>query len=142
MSHQNARVVACGPGYVEVEVIETTGCSACSLNQGCGVGSLSRLFGQRQQAIRLPSDKSFAVGQSLILQFHENALIWGAALQYLLPIVLMLLVAASLTLANQPEAMIATISILALLFGLWSSRWLARHWLKHKFSIRLSESLL
>jgi len=142
MSQQEARVLKQGVGFIDVQVIDKSACQSCGAKQGCGVGSLSRLFGQRQKPLRLPTQKSYATGQLLILQLDDAALIWSAVLQYLMPLLLMMFSALVLTGLGVGDVSVSLFSLVSLFLGLTLSRWLAQHWLKHRFSIRITESLL
>lgn len=99
MIEEPGRVVALEPGAVWVETSRKSTCSGCSASKGCGQGLMDRLgVPERRGLIRALSDLHLQVGDSVVVGIGEDALLRGAVLVYLLP--LLMLFAAALLVAQ------------------------------------------
>lgn len=104
MIEEQGRVIALEPGAVWVETLRKSTCSGCAAKSGCGQGLMDRLgVRERRGTIRALSDLQLQVGDSVVIGIQEDALLRGAVLVYLLPLLLLFsaaLVAAQLGLAE------------------------------------------
>lgn len=127
MLSQNATVVDVSPDHLELQPVQA-GCNSCSTGKsgGCGVANLSALFGQRESTLKLSNPGGYHQHDEVELLLDESVFMRTVLLQYLLPLITMLLlVVLSNTLFNMllPD-------ILAAIAGLVVGVQLARFWIK------------
>ncbi|AGA87593.1 SoxR reducing system RseC family protein [Stutzerimonas stutzeri] len=96
MIEEPGRVVALDRGAVWVETRRKSTCSGCSAKSGCGQGLMDSLgVRERRGLIRALSDLHLQVGDSVIVGIREDALLRGAVLVYLLPLIMLMAAAAT-----------------------------------------------
>lgn len=87
MIEEPGRVVAVEAGAVWVETQRSSTCSGCSVRSGCGKGLTDRLgIRERRGLIRASSDLHLDVGDAVVIGIRERALLRGAFLVYLFPL--------------------------------------------------------
>ncbi|WP_163835049.1 SoxR reducing system RseC family protein [Spartinivicinus ruber] len=83
-------------GRAWVETNRQSVCGQCSANKGCGHQLLNKLQSSRQAAIvasvKVRSQYSLQVGDTVVIGIPENTLVKGSLLVYLLPLVFMLFI--------------------------------------------------
>ena len=77
--------------WVETQVKST--CGACEANQDCGTGTIAKAFAPKTEQLVLPRTCDVQVGQEVKLGIPERHLLLASAVMYLLPLVVMILVA-------------------------------------------------
>lgn len=90
MIEETATVVARDGRYAWVESARKSACGQCSMNKGCGVGAISKVFGERRTRIQAINTVEAEVGESVMIGISETALLTGSFLVYLLPILSLL----------------------------------------------------
>ncbi len=124
MIEEWGRVVAVEPGAVWVETVRKSTCSSCTANAGCGQGMMDKLgAGSRRGHVRALTDLQLGVGDSVAIGVHEELLLRGSLLVYLLPLLGLFLCALSVQTLGGSESHI----IFAGLGGLMCS-WLYIRW--------------
>lgn len=88
---QEAEVVAVTGGLVELRACAAAGCGSCSLSGGCGQGLLSRWFSRRSPLMRLNTNLLLQPGDRVLVTLDAAELNRAAALQFLLPLLGLLL---------------------------------------------------
>jgi sigma-E factor negative regulatory protein RseC len=96
MIEQKATVISRDGDTVWVEAERQSTCSQCEARKGCGTGLLAKHVGQRFSRIAVHSDTDLKIGQQVMVAIPEHALLSGAVMMYLLPLIF-LFVAAALT---------------------------------------------
>ncbi len=87
MIEEPGRVIAVEAGAVWVETQRSSTCSGCSVRGGCGKGLTDRLgIRERRGLVRASSDLHLAVGDAVVIGIRESALLRGAVLVYLFPL--------------------------------------------------------
>lgn len=87
MIEEQGRVVAVESGAVWVETLRKSTCSSCSVKAGCGQGLLDQLGANgRRGYVRALSDLQLNVGDTVVIGVHEDLLVRGSLLVYLLPL--------------------------------------------------------
>ncbi len=87
MIEEPGRVIAVEAGAVWVETQRSSTCSGCSVRSGCGKGLSDRLgIRERRGLVRASSDLHLAVGDAVVIGIRERALLKGAILVYLFPL--------------------------------------------------------
>lgn len=94
MIEQRATVISRDGQQVWLEAKRQSTCGQCSLKQGCGSALLSRHVGRRFSRIAVPADELLRVGQQVTVSIPEQALLNGAVMMYLVPLLLMFAAAA------------------------------------------------
>jgi len=105
MIEEVGSVVALAPGAVWVETKRSSTCSGCSVKSGCGQGVMDRLGIRERRGLTLAlSDLHLNVGDGVVIGVHERALLRGAALVYLFPLIALLLSAVIASALSAAEA--------------------------------------
>ena len=101
------------------------GCGSCS-SGACGVSNLSRLFGKREYLLKLANHHNFRIGDTAELLLDESLFIRSVTLQYLLPLMSMIVM---VLLVSFVSSMLA-IHIIAAVAGLSLGVYLSRHFVR------------
>jgi len=128
MIEQKATVISQDIHQVWVEAERQSTCGQCQARKGCGTGLLAKHVGQRFSRIAIKTNENLKVGQQVIVSIPEQALLSGAFMMYLLPLLLMFTTAALARMANSGEL----VEILAGLSGLVAGFYFVRTRLKNK----------
>ena len=91
MLEELARVVRVEGNQAWVETQRQSTCGACSAQRGCGTATLSKLFGNRRNVVRVLSAVQLRVGEQVVIGIRERALVRGSLAVYAVPILLLLL---------------------------------------------------
>ncbi len=75
--------------YLEVE--RNQPCGLCGATRGCGVSVWGRLFASRHGSMSLPNSLQLGIGDRVVVAVQESALLHGALLAYLAPLLLVCL---------------------------------------------------
>lgn len=89
MIEQKATVVTDEKGTNWLQAERTTTCSQCSAKKACGTGMLSDHVGKRFSRIAIVNNAELTAGQTVDLAIPERALLKGAFLVYILPLLAM-----------------------------------------------------
>jgi len=126
-SHQaSARVVRLDGGRIWIETLPESGCAACATGSGCGA---LRWRSRRPAvfAVPAPTNGQAAVGDTVLVEIPDGALLLGALAQYLAPLAGMFAGAIALSLpgAQPSDFAIGLGATAGLLAGLFAARVLA-----------------
>ncbi len=132
MIEETARVVQCQDNFAWVETQRKSACDSCSMNKGCGTGTISKLFGDKRTRLKVINKVSADVGDSVLIGIDESALLTGSFLVYLLPI-LFLLSFAMLGEIMARQLLIENSELMSILFGLLGLA-LSMWWVRRKTS--------
>lgn len=128
MIEQKATVISRDAHQVWVEAERQSTCGQCQARKGCGTGLLAKHVGQRFSRIAVSTNENLKVGQQVIVSIPEQALLSGAFMMYLLPLLLMFAAATVARMANSGELL----EILAGLSGLVAGFYFVKTRLKNK----------
>jgi sigma-E factor negative regulatory protein RseC len=120
MIEETATVVAATPDFIWVEAKARSACSTCGSQSGCSTSSLSKLFGVRQQHIRLPNTFGARTGEQVVIGVEDQVMVTASLAAYILPIVLMIataITADSYGLSDMQQAVVALAGLLLGLLG-------------------------
>ena len=93
MIERRARVVARASGGVTVEAERESTCGECAASAGCGTAALGKALGRKRVRMELPNDFPVDVGDRVVVGLAEGDLVRNAGLVYLLPLLLMFVLA-------------------------------------------------
>ncbi|MEX0614456.1 MAG: SoxR reducing system RseC family protein [Methylophaga sp.] len=120
MISQKATVVAIETDRIWVEAERQSTCGGCQIRQGCGTGLLAKHVGKRFNRIAVPNNKTVKIGQQVTVAIPEDALLQGAFMMYLLPLLAMFVGAGLARWLTWPEPLQIAAGLAALLGGfLW-----------------------
>jgi len=122
MIEQKAIVISREAHLVWVEAERQSTCGQCQVRKGCGTGLLAKHVGQRFSRIAVKTDEQFEVGQQVTVSIPEQALLSGAFMMYLVPILLMFAAAALTRWANIGELAEIVAGLSALMVGFYFVR--------------------
>lgn len=128
MIEQKATVISRDAHQVWVEAERQSTCGQCQARKGCGTGLLAKHVGQRFSRIAVSTNENLKVGQHVIVSIPEQALLSGAFMMYLLPLLLMFAAATVARMTNSGELL----EILAGLSGLVAGFYFVKTRLKNK----------
>lgn len=128
MIEQKVTVISRDIHQVWVEAERQSTCGQCQARKGCGTGLLAKHVGQRFSRIAVKTSQDLRVGQQVMVTIPEQALLSGAVMMYLLPLLLMFVTAALAHIANSGEL----VEIIAGLSGLVAGFYFVKSRLKNK----------
>lgn len=131
MISQKATVIAIEPDRIWVEAERQSTCGGCQMRQGCGTGMLAKHVGKRFNRIAVPNNKAVEIGQQVTVAIPEDALLQGAFLMYLLPLLAMFAGAGVARWLALPEVLQIFAGLIGLLGGFF---WVASR-LKQKNAV-------
>ncbi|MDT8311587.1 MAG: SoxR reducing system RseC family protein [Methylophaga sp.] len=114
---QKATVVGIEADRIWVEAARQSTCGGCQIRQGCGTGLLAKHVGKRFNRIAVPNNKPVKIGQQVTVAIPEDALLQGAFLMYLLPLLAMFAGAGLARWLAWPEPLQIAAGLTALLAG-------------------------
>lgn len=126
MIKQKAIVTSIEEDVIWVEAQRQSTCGQCQVRQGCGTGLLAKHVGKRFSKIAVPKTVMVKVGQEVTVAIPEQALLHGAFLLYLVPLLLML----SFSALTRSFALGEGIEIVAGISGLLMGFYWVRQYLK------------
>ncbi len=94
MIKQQAKVISTDENIVWVEAERKSTCSACKARKGCGTGMLSEHVGKRFSRLSVEKTSDVTIGQDIQIAIPEEALLEGAFLMYIVPLMVMFFTAA------------------------------------------------
>jgi positive regulator of sigma E activity len=124
MIEQSATIIEATPHHLLLRP-EQGGCHSCS-QQGCGVSNLSALFGKRERLLKINNPGGFIKGQQVDVLLKESTYIRLVLLQYLLPLIAMIIVAA---IAASISSMLL-FQAFSVVVGLVAGMMISRHYLQ------------
>lgn len=89
MIEQKATVVRSDDSTIWLQAERQSTCDKCQVKKGCGTGLLSEHVGRRFSTIAVPKKHIVEPGQHMNVSIPEEALLHGAFMMYLLPILFM-----------------------------------------------------
>lgn len=130
MIEQRAVVTESGDQYAWLEIRRQSACSGCQTSDGCGAAALTKLWGHKPMRVRVTTDASLRPGDEVWVGLAEGALVRGALLVYLLPLVLLFAGAllGQAAFAATGEELVVLCGVLGLVLGLLMVRILSRRW--------------
>ncbi|MCW8919331.1 MAG: SoxR reducing system RseC family protein [Gammaproteobacteria bacterium] len=127
MVEESGLVVATEGEMAWVETSRRSSCGSCEA-KGCGTGALSQVLGRRRQRLRVKNPIAAATGDAVVLGLPEAALLQGAVVVYLVPLLALLaggllgeIVAPQLALTPEVGSILFALGALACSF-LWLRR--------------------
>lgn len=131
---ERGRVVAVEDQALWVETIQQSSCSACVAKKGCGQGLMNTLHDGRRNQIRVSLDghapSEFPIGSDVEIAIPESALLGGAFIVYLLPLLTMLGGMALFSQWYERDGLVALGAAAGFVFGLAGVRlhaWVSRN---------------
>lgn len=125
MIEETGRVVAVEASAVWVETVRQSTCQSCSARQGCGHSLMERdRAGARARVRAMVDGHRLQPGDQVVVGVPEGALMHGAVMVYLMPLVLLFAGALLGALISGPEQTLAApFGVAGLLAGFLINRW-------------------
>lgn len=123
---ETAHVVSESDGYVWLSSITRSGCHSCDANQVCGTGLLSHLFGRRRFYLKVKNSLGVKAGDNVLISIPERSLLFASMLLYMVPVVVMFVIAVIAQNMLMSEVWVVTLSIIGLLVGFVTARLLCK----------------
>lgn len=89
MIEQKATVIRSDKSTIWLQAERQSTCDKCQVKKGCGTGLLSEHVGRRFSTIAVPKKYTVQPGQQMRVSIPEEALLQGAFMLYLLPLLFM-----------------------------------------------------
>lgn len=131
MIEEHGRVVDIDAEGVWVQVEKQSACASCSARAGCGQRLLAEHGTSNKQVVICiaPSDAlTVRVDDRVVIGIEEGAFIKASLALYLLPLLLLIVGAASAEALSLSEGWVVLSGGLGLVVGLGLVRFIARHW--------------
>ena len=119
MIEEHARVLEIKDQQAIIQVQRQSACHSCSLEQGCGTGSLGRLLGRKELTFTLHNRHHLKPGDHIVIGLSEDAYLKAGFLIYLLPLITLFLFAAVADVLFSLEWANVLAAVIGLVFGLW-----------------------
>ncbi len=119
MIEQKAKVVDIDDKTIWLDAERKSTCSGCAAKQGCGTGILENHVGKRFSRIAIDKRETVNVGQQMQLAIPEEALLQGAFMMYLVPLLSMFLFAGIATSLGATTLLETIAGITGLIAGLF-----------------------
>lgn len=87
MIEEVATVIDCRDGLVLLEAQRQSTCGTCAAKAGCGTAVFAKTLGKKSSQITAKNTLNLQVGDRVLVGLHENALILGSFMVYLIPII-------------------------------------------------------
>lgn len=122
---EQASVIRVEGDLAWVETRRQSSCSACLAEPGCGTGQMSKLLGRRQTEMSAINRIGAKPGDTVIIALRGDALLSSSLLVYLLPLVMLFVMAGLGDLlghqlrAADPQAWSMAFAALGLTAGFW-----------------------
>lgn len=141
MIEQQARVVEVKGDQVWMSVERQSGCQHCSLNEGCGTGSLAKLIGFKSTQWVFANTLGLKCGDRVILAIPDKSYLLGSFLIYLLPLLTFFSAAVLAEVLWQLEWVTVVVSILGLVGGLLLSASLSRRYFAGELQAKIMRQI-
>lgn len=142
MIKEVGRVAALDEHCLWVETVQSSTCSSCSAQKGCGQGMVAKWTGK---TVRIPvlldgrSPDQFAVGDEIELGIPENVVVAGSLFVYLTPLLGLVIGALVLQWWQGSEVAAMVGAVLGFFFGALVVR---LHSFKHRYDSRVQPVIL
>jgi sigma-E factor negative regulatory protein RseC len=93
MIEERALVIAIEGETAWVETYRQSTCGSCSAKNACGSSLLERFVGQRSNRLAVSRIEGIEAGDEVVLGLEESSLLRGSFAVYMMPLLLMLLMA-------------------------------------------------
>ena len=86
MIEEVATVIKCSDEYAVLEAQRQSTCGSCGAKASCGTAVFVKTLGKKSSQIRVNNTLNLQVGDKVLVGLHENALLLGSFVIYLLPL--------------------------------------------------------
>ena len=93
MIQESATVIRIEGNDTWVQTQRKSACGQCAANKGCGTSVLSNVVGKKIATLRVINPIDAQVGDEVVIGLNESALVRGALITYLLPLLMMIVAA-------------------------------------------------
>ncbi|MEJ2142497.1 MAG: SoxR reducing system RseC family protein [Gammaproteobacteria bacterium] len=87
MIEEVATVIDIHDGQVLLEAQRQSTCGTCAAKTGCGTAVFAKTLGKKSSQITTINTLNLQVGDRVLVGLHENALLLGSFMVYLIPII-------------------------------------------------------
>ena len=91
MIEETARVVDIEGDQLVLQAQTKTACNACEVKQGCGTSVLSKVIGRKFTRFHATNTVNADIGDEVVVGMHEDAMLMGSVLVYLLPLLALII---------------------------------------------------
>ncbi len=123
---ETAVVVSVDGDYAWVEAKAKSGCGSCEVNQSCGTGLLSQLFGRRAFHHRIRNTLNVKPGDTVVVAIPQGGLLLASLVIYSVPLIALIITALLADSFSIPEWGVVLSGAVGLFFGVLVSRWLGK----------------
>lgn len=122
---EKATVVSVTDKLAQVKLLGGNACQSCSLQSGCGTGSLGKLLGFKSRPLQIQHSGDLKPGDHIQLEIDDVQVVKAGLLMYLLPVCSMLVIASISSLFGIPDVLVGISGLLGFVSGLLLVRKLA-----------------
>ncbi|MDO6564453.1 SoxR reducing system RseC family protein [Amphritea sp. 1_MG-2023] len=127
MLEENGRVVRIGSGTVWIEMIKQSACSSCSAQKGCGQSLLAKVGDGKRLEIQVdnPQHIDVKLDDLVTLGVGERSFLTASLLVYLLPLMIMFMLAVGTQLSGFSEPKVILSAVIGLAGGFLLTRYIS-----------------
>lgn len=93
MIEEIATVIECSGKQVVLEAQRKSTCGSCGAKAGCGTAVFAKTLGKKSSQITVDNTLNLQVGDRVLVGLHENAMLLGSFIVYLIPLLGLLIFA-------------------------------------------------
>lgn len=120
MIEETATVVRVEDGAAWVATKSRSACGHCGASGDCGTAMVAKLFGERENLLRLDNSLDAEVGERVVIGVSNNLLLKASALAYLLPLLFLIALVALGQMLGMGEGASTLLGFVGLGIGLWA----------------------
>ena len=124
MLEETGKVIAIDGSYAVIETEQRSACGHCNVGDSCGTSVLAGLFKRRRNHVKLLNHLNLSKGDMVVIGINESVLLSTAVLAYLLPLLLMILLAIISNLTGFGDDISFVASMLGLFVGMKITNWI------------------
>lgn len=99
-------------------------CGHCSSGSDCGTAMVAKLFGEKENLLRLDNSLDAQVGEQVVIGVSDALLLKASALAYLLPLIALIAAVALGQWSGLGEELSSLLGFIGLGLGLWSTNYI------------------
>lgn len=120
MIEETATVVRVESGVAWVSSKSRSACGHCGSGNDCGTAMVAKLFGERENLLRLDNRLDARPGEQVVIGVSDALLLKASALAYLLPLLFLIAMVALGQMMGLGEGLGSLLGFVGLGFGLWA----------------------
>ena len=124
MIEETATVMRVEAGTAWVATKSRSACGHCGSGSDCGTAMVAKLFGEKENLLRLDNSLDARVGEQVVIGVSDALLLKASALAYLLPLLALIAAVALGQWSGMGEDLSSLLGFIGLGLGLWTTNYI------------------